>query len=72
MAGLDVKLKKLTEVVGDQCQLAYDVDQDRWVVHTCLDRQLLGCGRSAEDAIDAGCRKMSIPPLAVVGRASAL
>ena len=63
MAGLDRKLKQLTEVIGDQCQLAYDVDQDRWVVHTCLDRQLRGCGRSAEDAIDAAIRKVSIPAM---------
>ncbi len=63
MPGLDAKLKHLTEQAGDLCQLAYDIDQDRWTVHTCKSRELLGCGRSAEDAIDASCRKVNVLPL---------
>ena len=72
MAALDAKLKALTQSVGFMCTLHYDGNLDRWVCWYLRQlpqtdkrkppreiRETLGCGRCAEDAIDASCRKVS-------------
>ncbi len=75
MAALDAKLKALTQSVGFICTLHFDGNLDRWVCWYLREmpntdgrkpatqiRETLGCGRTAEDAIDASYRKLHVQP----------